>query len=94
MTIQADIKITKHIDIKVPHNLYELFLYEEWETGCRLPVHYGMYHLQQLVEEMFELDYDLEQEELDFIEEVYNYCEQAFLDTEFDVEVEFLDEEF
>lgn len=94
MEIQADIRTVKHIDIKVPHNIYDLFTYEEWESGYRTHIHYGTYHLHQLLEDMEELDYDLEQEEKEFIEKVYKFCEQAFLETNIDVEIEFLDEDF
>lgn len=100
--INYDVETVKVYQIRVPHSLYEpLFTYQEdYENWERANTHRGMYHLTKIKEEIEDdyLGYDLEQEEIEFFNEVYNFCEEkfnevvAFSDT--NIEIRFLDEDF
>lgn len=81
----------KIAEIKVPHSIYELFVYEECETYTDTNIHYGMYQLTRLKEEID--DYDLTDEENSFIEENYKFCKNLFENENVD-EIRFMDEDF
>ena len=83
----------KIAEIKVPHSIYELFTYEEQETYTNTNIHYGMYELTRLKEEIDDIGYDLTDEEKKFMEENYKLCENLFENENVD-ELRFLDEEF
>lgn len=89
--IDSYIYTKKIAEIKVPHSIYELFIYEEYETYTNTNIYYGMYQLTRLKEEID--DYDLTDEEKSFIEENYTYCENLFENENVD-EVRFLDEDY
>lgn len=83
----------KIVEIKVPHSIYELFVYEDSFDFTNTNIHYGMYQLTKLKEEID--DYDLTEEEKSFIEENYKFCENLFENENVDMlEIRFMDEEF
>ena len=73
-----EIYTKKIAEIKVPHSIYELFIYEDSFTFTNTNIHYGMYQLSRLKEEIEDLGYDLSEEEKEFIEEVYELCNNLF----------------
>ena len=83
----------KIAEIKVPHSIYELFIYEECETYTDTNIYYGMYQLHKLKEDIEETEYSLTKEEEQFIYNVYEFCENLFENENVD-EVRFLDEDF
>ena len=91
--IDCYIYTRKIAEIKVPHSIYDLFVYEECEEYTNTNIHYGMYELTKLKEEIDNMDYDLTDEEKEFMEENYKFCENLFENENVD-EVRFLDEDF
>lgn len=83
----------KIAEIKVPHSIYELFVYEECETWTNTNIHYGMYQLHKLKEDIEETEYSFTKEEEQFIYNVYEFCENLFENENVD-EIRFMDEEF
>lgn len=81
----------KIAEIKVPHSIYELFLYEDSETCYNTNIHYGMYNLTRLKDDIE--GYDLDNKDIEFIEENYSFCENLFENENID-EIRFLDEDF
>lgn len=81
----------KIADIKVPHSIYELFLYEDEETCNNTNIHYSMYRLNILKNDIE--DYDLDNKDIEFIEENYSFCENLFENENIN-EIRFLDEDF
>lgn len=87
-------------EIQVPHSIYKpLFTYKvDYENWERKNTHYGMYYLTRVKEEIENLEYDLEQEEIDFFNEVYNFCEEKFNEVVAfsgkGIEIRFLDSDF
>lgn len=85
---------TKKIaEIKVPHSIYELFIYEDSFDFTDTNIYYGMYQLHKLKEDIEETEYSLTKEEEQFIYNVYEFCKNLFENENVD-EVRFLDEEF
>lgn len=93
MIIDCYIYTRKNAEIKVPHSIYELFTYEDDETWEVTDVHYGMYNLTRLKNDIEDLGYDLTNEEKEFIEENYIYCKNLFENENVD-EIKFLDEQY
>lgn len=91
MTIDYDLYIEKIVDIKVPHSIYELFIYEDQYDYTQTNIHYGTYHLHQLLSDIE--DYDIDEEDKTFIEEVYKVSEHLFMNEKVN-KIRFLDEEF
>jgi len=91
--IDSYIYTKKIAEIKVPHSIYELFIYEDNETYIDTNIHYGMYNLTRLKNDIEDLGYDLTNEEKEFIEENYTYCENLFENENID-EIRFLDEDY
>ena len=91
--IDSYIYTKKIAEIKVPHSIYELFIYEDNVTYIDTDIYYGMYNLTRLKNDIEDLGYDLTNEEKEFIEENYTYCENLFENENID-EIRFLDEEF
>ena len=88
-----EIYTKKIAEIKVPHSIYDLFVYEDSFDFTNTNIHYGMYELSRLKEEMENLDYDLSEEDRQFIYDVYELCENLFKFEDVD-NVVFQDEDF
>lgn len=93
MTVQYDICKKTIIEIKVPHSIYNLFEYEDQYDYKITNVHYGMYQLSILIQDMEDEEWDITSEDRDFIYEVYKLCEKLFNENDL-VEIYFLDEEY
>lgn len=93
MTVEYDVYTKKIVEIKAPHSIYNLFEYEDQYDYTRTNVHYGMYHLSNLIEDVEDENWDLEDEDREFIMEVYKLCEDLFCNKNVN-EVHFLDEEY
>ena len=91
--IDSYIYTKKIAEIKVPHSIYELFIYEDSFDFTDTNIYYGMYQLHKLKEDIEETEYSLTKEEEQFIYNVYEFCENLFENENVD-EVRFLDEEF
>ena len=91
--IDSYIYTKKIAEIKVPHSIYALFLYEDSVTYIDTDIHYGMYQLHKLKEDIEETEYSLTKEEEQFIYNVYEFCENLFENENVD-EVRFLDEDY
>lgn len=83
----------KIAEIKVPHSIYELFVYEDSFDFTDTNIHYGMYQLHRLKEDIEETEYSLTKEEEQFIYNVYEFCKCLFENENID-EIRFLDEDF
>lgn len=82
----------KIVEIEVPHSIYGLFEYED-QDYTQTNIHYGVYELSRLIEDMEDENWDLEDEDREFIMEAYKLCEDLFCNKNVD-EVHFLDEEY
>lgn len=93
MAVEYDVYTKKIAEIKVPHSIYDLFKYEDQYDYTQTNIHYGMYHLNNLIEDMEDENWDLENEDKEFIMEVYKLCERLFRENAL-IEVRFVDEEY
>ena len=91
--IDSYIYTKKIAEVKVPHSIYELFIYEDSEIYIDTNIHYGMYRLDILKNDIEDMGYDLTNEEKEFIEENYSFCENLFENENVD-EIRFLDEDY
>ena len=93
MTVEYDVYTKKIAEIKVPHSIYNLFEYEDPYDYKQTNIHYGMCRLNNLIEDMEDENWDLEDEDREFVYEVYRLCLKLFNEN-VPIEVHFLDEEY
>lgn len=93
MTVEYDIYKKTMVEIRVPNTIYDLFEYEDQLDYTQTNIHYGMYRLNNLIEDMEDENWELEDEDKEFIYEVYKLCERMFKENAL-IEIHFINREY